>query len=253
MDNAKIGLLTTLLLGLFILIGALLAFALKKKQKVVDFSIGLALGVMIMLSILDLLPEIIEHLGLKYIYIFIIGSIVGYFILKLLDKFIPDHDHNEEANLSKPELRENLIHIGVVTSLALVLHNIIEGMAVYGTILSDTKLGLAVTLGIGFHNIPLGMVIAATFYQSNENFWKTLSIISAVALSTFLGGLIMFFLNLSVINSILLGTLLSITLGMILFITFSELVPRIRESKDRKISYIGMTIGIMILLISSLL
>lgn len=250
MNNAQIGLLTTLLLGVFILIGALIALIVKKKEKVVDFSIGLALGIMVMLSILDLLPEIIEHLGLRHIYIFILGTIAGFAILKILDKFVPDHDHEEKPNLNKGELKENLIHIGIVTSLALVLHNIVEGMAVYGTILSDTKLGLAVTLGIGFHNIPLGMVIASTFYQSNQNFWKTITIISAVALSTFLGGLIMFFLNLSVINSIVLGTLLSITLGMVLFITLSELIPRIRESKNKKVSYVGITIGVMILLLT---
>lgn len=253
MDNTQIGLLTTLLLGIFILIGALLAFLVKRKDKVVDFSIGLALGVMVMLSILELLPEVIEHLGLKHIHIFILGTIAGYYLLKILDKFIPDHDHNDEKDLTIKEKKENLIHIGVVTSLALVLHNIVEGMAVYGTILSDAKLGLAVTLGIGFHNIPLGMVIAATFYQSNENFWKTISIISAVALSTFVGGLIMFFMNLSTINPVLLGTLLSITLGMVLFITFSELIPRIKESKNKKVSYIGMIIGVMVLLISSLI
>ena len=119
--------------------------------------------------------------------------------------------------------------------------------------ISNTKLGLAVTLGIGFHNIPLGMVIAGTFYQSNENIWKTISIIGAVALSTFLGGLIMFFLNLSTINPIVLGTLLSTTLGMLLYISLSELLPRIKESKDRRVSYLGMVIGIMILLISSLI
>lgn len=253
MDNAKIGLLTTLLLGVFILIGALVAFSVKKKEKVVDFSIGLALGVIIMLSILDLLPEIIEHLGLKYIHIFLIGSIAGYFILKLLDRFIPDHDHEEKTNLNKGELRENLIHIGIVTSLALILHNIVEGMAVYGTILSNTKLGVAVTIGIGFHNIPLGMVIAATFYQSNENIWKTIAIISMVALSTFLGGLIMFFLNINTISPVILGTLLSITLGMIIYIAFSELIPRVRESKNKKVCYVGMAIGLMFLLISTLL
>ena len=42
MDKAKLGLLATLLLGIFILIGALLALLVKKKDKVIDFSIGLA-------------------------------------------------------------------------------------------------------------------------------------------------------------------------------------------------------------------
>ena len=85
MDKVKLGLLTTLLLGIFILIGALVAFIAKKKEKVSDFSIGLALGVMVMLVILDLLPEIIENLGLKYIYVFLLGTAFGYFILKILE------------------------------------------------------------------------------------------------------------------------------------------------------------------------
>ena len=172
MDTAKLGLLTTLLLGIFIIIGALIAFLIKKKERVVDFSLGLAFSVIIMLILSHMLPETIELLGLKHIYLFIIFTVVGYMILKLLDNFIPDHD-DDGKGMDNHELRENLIHIGVITSIALVLHNIIEGMAVYSTVLSDASLGLAVTIGIGFHNIPLGMVIASTFYKANNNSKKT--------------------------------------------------------------------------------
>lgn len=250
MDKVKLGLLTTLLLGIFILIGAILAFLVKKKEKVVDFSLGLALGVITMLIVTDLLPEIIENLGIKYIFVFIICTALGYEMLKLLDKFIPDH---EDSYMTKKERKDNLIHIGVITSLALVLHNVIEGMAVYSTFLTETNIGLALTLGIGFHNIPLGMVIAATFYQSNDNIWKTLSIIGLVSLSTFLGGLIMFFLNLTTISPLVLGILLSITLGMLLFIVLGELIPRLKEATDKKTSYVGLSIGVIILLLSQLI
>lgn len=250
MDSAKIGLLTTLLLGVFILIGALLAFLIKKKEKVIDFSIGLALGVLLMLSILDLLPEIIEHLGLRYIYIFIIFTIIGYGILRLLDKLIPDH---EDKKTTQKKMKNNLIHIGIVTSLAFILHNIIEAIAIYSTVITNTNAGLALALGIGFHNIPMGMVIASTFHQSNQNIWKTALIIGCVSLSTFLGGLIMFFLNLTSVSSLVLGTLLSITLGMITYIIISELYPRVKETKNKKISYIGIAIGVAILLISTLI
>ena len=250
MDKVKLGLLTTLLLGIFILIGAILAFLVKKKEKVVDFSLGLALGVITMLIVTDLLPEIIENLGIKYIFVFIICTALGYGMLKLLDKFIPDH---EDSSMTKKERKDNLIHIGVITSLALVLHNVIEGMAVYSTFLTETNIGLALTLGIGFHNIPLGMVIAATFYQSNDNIWKTLSIIGLVSLATFLGGLIMFFLNLTTISPLVLGILLSITLGMLLFIVLGELIPRLKEATDKKTSYVGLSIGVIILLLSQLI
>lgn len=70
MDKTKIALLTTLILGLFIIIGALIALIVNKKQKVVDFVVGLAFGIITMLIITDLLPEIIESLSVKiFIYL----------------------------------------------------------------------------------------------------------------------------------------------------------------------------------------
>ena len=249
MDSAKLGLLTTLLLGVFIIIGALVAFLIKRKERVVDFSLGLAFGVIVMLILTHMLPETIELLGLKYIFIFLIFTILGYMILRLLDNFIPDHD-DDGKGMDKEELKENLIHIGVITSIALVLHNVIEGMAVYSTVLSDASLGLAVTLGIGFHNIPLGMVIAGTFYQSNENIYKSILSILFVSLSTFVGGLIMFFLGLSSISPIISGILLSVTLGMLIFISITELLPRIKNTKNKKVTYLGITIGVIIQLIA---
>ncbi len=247
MNQVRIGLITTLLLGIFIMIGALLAFVVKRKQKVVDFSLGLAFGVILMLIVTDLLPEIIELFGLHHIFFLLLFTVLGFVLLKILDQFIPDH---EEEKMTKKELKNNLVHIGIVTSCALILHNMIEGMAVYSTILTDATLGLAVTLGIGFHNVPLGMVIAATFYQSNESMAKTLGVLALVSFSTFLGGLLMFFLNITTIHSLVLGILLSITLGMLIFIAFDELFPRIKETKNKKISYLGMGIGIFILCIA---
>lgn len=249
MDSTKIGLLTTLLLGLFIIIGALIAFLIKRKERVVDFSLGLAFAVITMLIITDLLPEIIEHLGTKHIYLFIIFTTLGFGLMKLLDHFIPDHDDDGKMS-NATEKKENLVHIGIITSCALVLHNVIEGMAVYSSVISDSSLALALTLGVGFHNIPLGMVIAGTFHQSKETMSKTILSIIAVSLSTFVGGLILFFANLTVISPIVFGILLSTTLGMLLFISLSELFPRLHATKNKKTAIVGLTIGIIIQLIA---
>lgn len=248
MDKVKIALLTTLVLGIFIIIGSLIAHVVNKKQKIVDFIVGLAFGIITMLMITDLLPEIIEQLTVKNIYIFIIFTFLGVLILKLLDHFIPDH---EEKKMTASELKNNLVHIGIVTSIALILHNIIEGMAIYSTIITETELGFMITLGVGLHNIPLGMVIASTFYQSNQSISKTVLMITLVSISTFVGGLIMFFSGLTTVNGILLGILLSITLGMLIFISFDELLPRIKNTTNKKTSYTGIIIGIVLILIAS--
>ena len=251
MTNSLIGLLTTFLLGLFILIGAGIALLINKKTKVVDFSIGLAFGVILALVLTDLIPEIFENLGFRYIYIAVIFAFLGYFILKGLDYFIPDH--HEHGSMSASESKENLSHIGFITTIALVLHNVIEGMAVYSTALSDSHLSLLLAIGVGFHNIPLGIVIASSFYQSSKNFNKTIISVFLVSISTLCGGLIMYLFNLTSISEIVLGILLSLTLGMLLFILINELWPRIRSTKDKKTIYIGISVGIVILLIGMLI
>ncbi len=243
-----IGLLVTFLLGIFIVLGALIAFLTNKKQKIIDFSLGLAFSVIVMLILIDLIPEVIEHLGLRYIWLFLIFSILGYSLLRFLDHFVPDHhDHDK---MSKKEANNNLAHIGIISSIALIIHNIVEGMAVYSTVLSDVSTGLMLAIGIGFHNLPLGMVIATTFYQGNHNLKKVWLIIGLVALSTLGGGFFSFLLNNQVLPEWVLGSLLSLTLGMLVFILFSELFPRIRKSKSLKARNIGLGLGLIIMLIS---
>ena len=249
MDIAKLGLLTTLLLGIFILIGSVMALIFKRHEKVVEASIGLAVGVIIMLIATELLPEILHHLGVKHIYLFIIFTAVGFYVLKILDNYIPDHD---DEHMTKQERKENLIHIGVMTAIALALHNIIEGMAVYSTIITDSNMGISLLIGIGFHNIPLGMVITSALYQGKDNIYKTILSVLAISSTTFIGGLIMYFLNITVINTIVLGILLSITLGMLLFITANELIPRIKGTTNKKTTIISIIIGVVIVLVAAI-
>lgn len=63
----------------------------------------------------------------------------------------------------------------------------------------------------------------------------------------------MFFLDLNSISPLLLGTLLSLTLGMLLFIAISELLPRMKSATDKKVSYVGLIIGVVLLILSQLL
>ena len=243
----RIALLNTLVLGLFILIGSLISLLLKKNKHIIDLSIGLAFGIITMLIITDIIPEIIESISLSIIYIPIIFTVIGFFLLELLDKFIPDH--NESG-------KDNLTHIGIISALALGIHNIIEGMAVYSTVLVDPSLGKMLLLGVGCHNLPLGIVIGSTLFTSNKNKYKSILLILLISLTTFIGGLIMYFANIVEVSPIVEGILLSITLGMLIFIDIDELIPRIKRSlktKNKLYTIIGILIGITILGISLLI
>ncbi len=220
-------LILTLGVGLFTIIGAILVFLIKNenKDKFVNISMNLAVGVIITLLALDLLPEIWESLTKKfntlYSVLIIIGfTTVGIFILKFLDKYVHNHDEHHTH-----ECKDNYSHIGIVTGLAISLHNIIEGMAVYGMLTNNTSLGIKLIVGVGLHNIPLGMMLAGAFYKSNNSKLKTIINIIFISLTSFLGGLIMFANLKLLMNDFVIAIMLLITNGMMIYIAFFELLP----------------------------
>ncbi len=251
-----IALLLTLLVGIFIVVGIILGNKLKENKKFIDIAIGIAFGVMTILILLDIIPEAYEMLynstkNIIGIIILIISTIIGFLILKLLDSFVPHHEHealHHHKHKNEKCHNEHLEHVGILATIAIVIHNIIEGMTLYVTAYNNTKAGLLLCIAIGLHNIPLGIVISSTLQRKKE------LIINSVilALSTFTGGLIILLVN-KLISDMLVGILLSITLGMIIYITFMELLPQIIFNKDKKDSFLGIGLGVVLILISMFL
>lgn len=248
-----IALILTVLVGLFILLGSVLGIAFKQNKKITDLGVSIAFGVIITLIAVELIPEIlsssIDYLGkARGLLISSVLAFLGFIILQQLDLFIPHHE--EENHHHKHECRdEHLKHIGIITSITLILHNIIEGMSLYITTLADIKMGLILCIGIGLHNIPMGLVIASSFI--NEFNKKKIIIISLiVSLSTTLGGLFIYFSGIQ--SELVMSLLLSVTLGMLIYIVFCELLDQILNIEDKKTTAIGIISGIVILLISVL-
>lgn len=247
------GLLITFILGIFILIGVLVIKLSKNKKVVEQLSISIALGTMTSLVCTELIPEVFETFKtdkfINTLLIVLLFILVGIIILKILDKFIPDHDeaHSLDHNCSD----ENLIHIGVVSSAAIVLHNIIEGMAVYSITSESLKLGILVALGVGLHNIPMGMIVASTLNSSKKSTNRSIIILLLVTISTFLGGLLMMLIS-NILNEFVIGILICITLGMLIYIIIFELIPHLIHSKNKILSVFGIIIGILIIVISGL-
>lgn len=243
------GLLITFLLGLFILLGAALTHITKNHRLVEDFSIALALGTMVTLAITDLIPEAVEHLeGTNTIVVLLVCVAAGIVLLKVLDRFIPDHDSDHSVNHECTE--ENAAHIGIITTIAVTLHNLIEGMAVYSVATESLETGLLTALGVGLHNIPMGIIIASTL--ESEARGKRIAFLAAASLSTFVGGVIMASAW-GFINDLAIGVLISITLGMIAYIVFFELLPHIVHRRRWVLSAVGIAIGVAIVFSSALL
>ena len=240
--------LINLVVGLFFLIGAFIAFKNKKNKNIINFSVGMAFSVLLLLLIVDIAPETFELFD-KNAIIWVIGcSLIGIGILFILEKIVPHHDHFEEEK--HHHHNNHLAHIGTMTSLALIIHNLVEGMSIYGVASNDLKTGLIYAFAVGLHNIPFGIEITAMF-EGDKNPKRTWTYLILLSLSTFIGGLFLFFLG-NLLTNKLLGILLGITIGMILYLVFNELLVELKE-KYNKYSTYGIITGIILILIGVLL
>lgn len=241
------GLFITFILGVFILAGAVIARSVKDTKLIEQLSISIGFGSMLALGIMEILPESLEHLEGKSIVTLPVCLITGVALLKLLDHFIPEHDHAHGLDHDCSEA--NVVHIGVVSSVAIILHNIIEGMAVYSMSQENLKVGLLMALGVGLHNIPMGMVIYTTLLKEKRT--PKLILLGLTTLSTFFGGIAMM-LCWGNVSDYVIGILMSLALGMLVYIVFLELLPHMLHGKNKKLSALGALVGIGIIGISIL-
>ena len=238
-------LLLTVIVGLFFLIGGLISLKVKNKNKLNTFSCALALVVILGLIFGDLIPEISANLSNKWhILIFIV---LGFLMFCVLDKFIPNHHHeHHEKNDNKKEHLNHNEHIGKLTIISLIFHNVLEGLAITGLSVKDFKTGLLITLGVALHNVPLG-----THIFSSIDLGKNKILIFLLAISSLTGGLI--YLILGSINTLVIGVITAITLGMLFYIAIKELLPEVITHYKEKEGYYGLLLGMILIIISKLL
>ena len=136
-------LIITLLAGLFILLGAVAIKFSKETHKVEVISFALALGALVSLMAFDLIPDMFEG-EIKW-YLVLIFVAVGFGFLFVLDLLAPDHEDHHDTDENHDE--ENSAHIGIMSALAVILHNIVEGMTDLGcteTIVQNYMANIAV-------------------------------------------------------------------------------------------------------------
>lgn len=249
--NKLYSVILTLIAGVFFLLGGLISKKFKNKEVLNHFSIALAFIIMLNLIFTDLIPESLELLEAyktsSRIFMIISFIILGILILKILDFFIPDHHHEhheEEKNIKEHISHEK--HIGTLTVISLILHNVLEGFAIFGLSLNDFKLGIMICISVALHNIPLG-----THIFSSLSLNKNKGLISILTLSSLIGGII--FLIVGEISNLLLAIITCITLGMLIYIEIFELLPEMIHSIKKKETIIGLIVGLIILGISLLI
>lgn len=237
----------TSLAGFATLIGTLPIFVkIKNKNKLIASSCAFASGVMICVSVVDLVPESLRYLsnnyhGLLLISITFIFMIIGIITSFVLEKIVDEV--NDDNNLYK---------VGILSMLAIILHNIPEGIVTFIVSEKNILLGLSICIAIALHNIPEGISIAIPIYYATESKLKAILYTFISAISELFGAIITYFFLAKYISNNILGIILSFTAGIMIQISLNKLLPT-GDSYHHKLTKIFFVIGLLFMLFSLLL
>ena len=221
-------------------------FIRRREELFIDVGLGFSAGIMLVASFTSLLipASEIAHVG-----IVIGGFIVGVVFIKALDTLIP-HFHVERGYEGPVTLKTRISKAWLI-ALAIIVHNIPEGMAVGASSSYTVNDGLLMALAIGIQDIPEGLAVAIPIALTG-------SIAKAIIVGV-LSGLTEAFsatIPAFIVSyiSITLPFVMSLSAGAMIYVVTHEIIPEIMgKGKTEKSTY-GFLIGFLTMfLLDSLL
>ena len=135
-------------------------------------------------------------------------------------------NNNCDNELCSRFSKRQLHRSGVLTALAIGLHNIPDGVACYVGAIGDTRVGAALAIGIALHNIPEGFAVATPLYFATGSRIKALMWTFVSALAEPLGAVLAWLIIGEGLDPFVEGVMFGIVCGMMVTISFKELVPK---------------------------
>lgn len=136
------------------------------------------------------------------------------------------NDNIDDNSSAKVDEDDKLMKMGMVTALAIFLHNLPEGLLTFVGYMSDPTVGIVLSIGIALHNIPEGVCVALPIYYSTGNRCKAFWWGSLSGFSEPIGALIGWLaLGKSEFSGNAYGVIFGIVAGIMVFIAVDGLIP----------------------------
>jgi ZIP family zinc transporter len=256
----------TILAGLSTGIGSALAFFAKRTNtRFLSVALGFSAGVMIYVSMIEIFQEARTALqgavGVRPGYwITVAAFFAGIAIIAIIDKLVPSFENPHEFHLAEDmndkaaaEKQRRLHRMGMMTAIALGIHNFPEGLATFASALKSPHLGIAIAVAVAIHNIPEGIAVSVPIYYATGNRRKAFFYSFLSGMAEPVGAAIGYTILLKFFNDVVFGILFAAVAGIMVFISLDELLPSAREYGEHHLSIYGLVAGMAVMAFSLLL
>lgn len=286
-DNVLFAFLLTLLAGLSTGIGSLIAlFSSRTNRTFLSVALGFSSGVMIYVSFVEIFAQARDKLTQDYSHshaswITVLSFFGGMAVITIIDRLVPSYENpHEPRNIEEMgglkevasivdrrpaapgatmlEERKNtqkhkLLRMGMLSAVAIGIHNFPEGLAAFISALTDPSIGIPIAIAIALHNIPEGISVSVPIYYATGSrkkaFW--FSFLSGV--SEPVGAVLGYLVLRPFVSPTLFGILFASVAGIMVFISMDELFPTAKEYGKGHAAVYGLISGMAVMALSLLL
>ena len=262
----------TLFAGLATGIGSALAFFTRRTNtRFLSLALGFSAGVMIYVSFVEILSK--ARIELTASHGEVMGSwltvgafFAGIALIALIDWLVPNYENPHEMhsieeldqgldNLPKDSAHDfnKLKRMGLFTALAIGIHNFPEGLATFTAAITDPNLGIAIAVAVALHNIPEGIAVSVPIYYATGSRRKAFTLSFLSGLAEPIGAGVGYLILLPFFSPTIFGILFAVVAGIMVFISFDELLPSAEEFGEHHLTIIGLLAGMALMAVSLLL
>ena len=124
-----------------------------------------------------------------------------------------------------PGADKKLVRMGIMTALAIAIHNFPEGLATFVATLDDPAVGASLAVAIGIRKVPEGLCGGMPLYYATGNRWKAFGWALLSGLTEPIGALIGWAALQGRLDDKMYGVLFGLVGGMMVMIVLHELLP----------------------------
>ncbi|MBS3900490.1 MAG: zinc transporter ZupT [Dethiobacter sp.] len=270
MENVMLAAGLTLFAGLATSVGGATALYLKRTNtRFLTVALGFSAGVMIYVSMIEIMGKageiLTESLGERMgNWLTVAAFFGGMLLIALIDKFVSLFERApkfkelegttlEIGNTYSDAHRRKLLRMGLFTALAVAIHNFPEGFITFFSTMRDPVLGVSIAIAVAIHNFPEGIAVAVPIFYATGNrkiafFWAFLSgIVEPI------GALIGYAVLANFLTDTVYGIIFASVAGIMVYISFDQLLPTAREYGEHHQSLLGLVGGMALMALSLLL
>lgn len=268
MSNGAIAFLMSVLAGLATGIGSCVAFFVRRENKTfLGISLGFSAGVMLYVSMAEMYKSscglLASELGEKVGGWAAVGAFFcGMILIAVIERLIPSGESILENELERSGAQplgedgtsrsKDLRRAGVLTAVAIAIHNFPEGLATFVSALGEPSLAVPIVAAIAIHNIPEGIAVSIPIYRATGSRAKAFLYSLLSGLAEPVGAALGWAALTPFMTDTVFGAVYGAVAGIMVFIALDELLPSALEYGHYKAVY-GLVCGMVVMAVSLML